>query len=79
MYEQEDDPALFVMPVTHCNILYGNTLAGFFAVIVLSCKTRQLQIPYKLIVNFYHLLAIFARSGHFVHIYAVDEFPKQRC
>ena len=61
------------------NIFHCNTLTGFFSVVVPAPKTRQFQIPYKLIVYLYHLFAVFARPGHFVHIYAVNEFPQQRC
>lgn len=61
------------------NIFHGNALASFFSVVVSATKARQIQIPYKLIVYLYYLLAVFARPGHFVHIYTVNEFPQQRC
>ena len=72
MYEQELSCSFLLCRLCVRNIFHSNTLAGFFSVVVSAPKARQFQIAYKLIVYLYHLLAVFARPGHFVHIYAVN-------
>ena len=79
MYEQESSCSFLLCRLCVRNIFHGDALAGFFSVVAPAPKARQLQMPYKLIVYLYHLFAVFACHGHFVHIYTVNEFPQQRC
>ena len=79
MYEQELSCSILLCRLCVRNIFHGNALAGFFSVVVSAPKARQFQIPYKLIVYLYHLFAVFARACDLVYLYAVNEFPQQRC
>ena len=74
MYEQELSCSILLCRLCVRNIFHGNALAGFFSVVVSAPKARQFQIPYKLIVYLYHLLAVFAGARDLVHINAVNEF-----
>ena len=76
--------AVLLQPLFLCrkcfgNILHRHAFSGFLTVIVLPCKARLFQVPNKLVVNLYLLLAVLIRSRDLVHINAVNELTQKRC